>query len=387
VSIADHLDRQMTRIAGQQQFVERVEARVHALNVLTSDIDKTLDDQRRRRADVESLRHLCDAVGIQVTDVRQKVDGIMQTQTKLLPIAEAVTVLRADVERVQARLASAVQDQATLTSQEQRIAAMLESLRSISAETAERLVQAEGLTTALSRSDAIKASLLQELASVQGRQREVAGQLETADAQLKALDTTMRSLERRHDQLAFSEKKITRFEDKVAELVGVTDTVERRIEDVVRRDETVQSIRREVEGVHEVSARSKADLAHLERQRGEVITLRATVDELLSTARDAEQRLREIQAQRRLIDEVQLKASVTKNMLEDVRMHLETVSEQKAVLEHALDQVARLDSATRDAQATLRSLQAERELAQRIERSVQAIRTRTSIPDDKRNLG
>lgn len=387
VVIADDLDRRMTRVAGQQQFVERIESRVNALNVLTSDIDKKLDDQTRRRAEIDMLRNLCDAVGIQVTDIRQKLDGIGQTQSKLLPVAEAVATLKTDVERVQSRLHSALQDQATLNDQERRISAMLESVRSIGSESAERLVQAQHLTSSLGKAETIKEALVKELANVQGRQRDVAGQLETADAQMLALTATVRSLEQRHDQLAFSEKRISTFESKIGELRGATDAIERRIEDVVSRDETVQSIRREVEGVQEISARSKADLAHLESQRGEVVSLRANVDELLATARLTEQRIREINAQRRMVDEVQLKAAVTKNMLEDVRVHMETVSEQKAVLEHALDQIAKLEAINRDADSTLRSLQAERELAQRIERSIQQLRTRTAVPEDKRSLG
>jgi chromosome segregation ATPase len=264
---------------------------------------------------------------------------------------------------------------------------MLESVRSIGSESSERLVQAQNLTSSLEKAETIKDSLVKELAAVQGRQREVAGQLETADSQMQALTLTLRSLEQRHDQLAFSEKRISTFEAKVGELRGATETLERRIQDVVSRDETVQSIRREVEGVQEISARSKADLAHLEAHRGEVVALRANVDELLETARITEQRIREINAQRRLVDEVQLKAAVTKNMLADVRVHLETVGEQKEVLEHALDQIARLELISRDADATLRSLQAERELAQRIERSIQQLRTRTAVPEDKRSLG
>jgi chromosome segregation ATPase len=387
VAIADDLDRRMTRVAGQHQFVERIESRVNALNVLTADIDKKLDDQTGRRAEIDTLRNQCDAVGIQVTDIRQKLDGIGQTQSKLLPVAEAVSTLRTDVERVQSKLAAALQDQARLNDQERRISAMLESVRSIGTESAERLVQAQNLTSSLGRSETIKDALVKELAAVQGRQRDVAGQLETADAQMHALTTTVRSLEQRHDQLAFSEKRIATFEAKIGELRGQTETIERRIQDVVSRDETVQSIRREVEGVQEISARSKADLAHLESQRGEVVSLRANVDELLATARLTEQRIREINAQRRMVDEVQLKAAVTKNMLADVRVHLETVSEQKAVLEHALEQIARLEHISRDADATLRSLQAERELAQKIERSIQHLRTRTTIPEDTRSLG
>jgi chromosome segregation ATPase len=384
VSIADDLDRQMTRLAGQQQFVDRIESRLNALNVLTADVDKKLDDQTRRRGEVESLRNLCDSVNLEVTDIRQKLDGIGQTQSKLLPITTQIASLKVDVDRAHTRLAAALQDQATLTNQERRISEMLESVRSLSTETSENLTKSQGLSTSLGRSEAMKDALVKELALVQGRQQDVSGHLETANAQMKALETTVRGLEQRHDQLTFSEKRISSFEAKIAELKNVTETIERRIRDVMSQDETVRSVRREVEGVHDASARSKADLQHLEAHRGEIIMLRSRVDELLSTAQATEQRIAEINAQRAMVEEVQLKVAVTSNMLDDVRVHLETVGEQKAVLDYVLEQVSRLDVMSREAQVTMRSLQTERELAERIERSIQSLRSRTATLGEKR---
>jgi chromosome segregation ATPase len=384
VAIADDLDRQTARLSGHQAFLERVETRLNALNVLTADVDKRLDEQTRRRGEVESLRNLCESVGIEVTDIRQKLDGIDQTQTKLLPITAQIASLKADVDRAQSRLAGALQDQAMLTSQERRITEMLEHMRALGSETSAHLAQAQGLSNTLGRSEAMKETLLKELALVQGQQQAVAGHLETADAQMKSLSQIVRGLEQRHDQLAFSEKRISGFEGKIAELKDVTETIERRIQDVVARDETVRSIRREVEGVHDISARSKADLQHLDAHRGDITALRSRVDELLATAQTTEQRIAEINAHRQLVDEVQLKVAVTSNMLHDVRVHLETVGEQKAVLDHVLEQVARLDSMSREAQATMRSLQAERELAERIEKSIQSLRARTAPPETKR---
>ncbi len=384
IGVADDLDRQMVRLAGHQQFVERIETRLNALNVMTADIDQKLDDQTRRRAEVEALRNLCDSVHIEVADIRQRLDGIGQSQAKLLPVAAQITQLKGDVDRAAARLASAIQDQAMLSSQERRISEMLESLRTISGDAAEQLSRTQGLAAQLTRSESIKDALVRELALVQGRQREVSGHLETANAQLASLDTMVRGLEQRHDQLVFSEKRIATFESKIADLKGVTDTIERRIQDVIARDETVKSVLREVEGVHDVSAKAKADLHYLDAHRGEVIALRGRVDELLTTAQATEQRIADINAQRRLVEEVQLKVAVTSNMLEDVRMHLETVGEQKAVLDYVLEQVARLEIMSREAQATVRALQTERELAERIERSIQSLRARTSTAEGKK---
>ena len=64
-------------------------------------------------------------------------------------------------------------------------------------------------------------------------------------------------------------------------------------------------------------------------------------------------------------------------MLEDVRINLETVGEQKAVVDHVMETFTRLTEMAREASSTLRALQSERELAERIERSIKQLRART----------
>jgi hypothetical protein len=72
-------------------------------------------------------------------------------------------------------------------------------------------------------------------------------------------------------------------------------------------------------------------------------------------------------------------------MLEDVRLNLETLGEQKAVVDHVMETVNRLSERTQEAQTMLRSLQTEREIAERIERSIKQLR-KTAPPDEKARL-
>jgi len=67
-----------------------------------------------------------------------------------------------------------------------------------------------------------------------------------------------------------------------------------------------------------------------------------------------------------------------------VRLSMETLGEQKAVMDHAMDSFTRLTETMREAQSTLRALQAERELAERIERGIKQLRTKTASPDVKK---
>jgi mevalonate kinase len=148
----------------------------------------------------------------------------------------------------------------------------------------------------------------------------------------------------------------------------------------------VEAVRKEVEGVHEISARSKSDLQHVEAHRSDVAALRERVDEVLACVGDTEGRLATIESRRKLVEEVHLKTNVIVNMLDDVRLSMETLGEQKAVMDHAMDSFTRLGEIMREAQNTLRALQAERELAERIERGIKKLRTKTASPEEKHRM-
>ena len=58
-------------------------------------------------------------------------------------------------------------------------------------------------------------------------------------------------------------------------------------------------------------------------------------------------------------------------------MNLETLGEQKAVVDHVAERVGRMEFAMQEAQTVLQSLQHERQLAERIEQSIKQLRART----------
>lgn len=80
---------------------------------------------------------------------------------------------------------------------------------------------------------------------------------------------------------------------------------------------------------------------------------------------------------------MQTKANLIANLLEDVRVNLETLGEQKAVIDHLSEKLARLEFVMQEAQNTLRMLSHERELAERIEQSIKQLRMRAAARDER----
>jgi hypothetical protein len=65
-------------------------------------------------------------------------------------------------------------------------------------------------------------------------------------------------------------------------------------------------------------------------------------------------------------------------MLDDIHVNLEVLSEQRAVIDDVGEKLARLEFTVQEAHNTLQALQRERELAERIEQGIKALRARNA---------
>jgi len=316
-------------------------------------------------------------VAIQVADARQKLEAVSAIQQQLLPLTTQLSGLTEQIETAHARFLAAQKDEALLGEQERRLSILDEQARLTSSEVAARLSEVQALSNELQRSVSVKNELVEELAGVQSRQNDVAMHLDAADGQLKRLETAAKDLDKRGSQLAVAEKRIGAFETRLGDLCQMADDIEATLKRVAGRETLVQAVRREVEGIHEISARSKADLEHVAAHRAEMVTLRDKLDGLLATIAETETRIAAIDGRRKVVDEVQVKTNVIVNMLEDVRLNMDTLGEHKTIMEQAMADFTRLTELVQESQTTLRALKAERELAGKIERGTKRLRAKT----------
>ena len=372
--LAAELDAQLTRVGARLQFIEKLESRVNNLHVLTSDVDRKLTEQLARRNEVEGLKSLCDTLGTQVVDVQQKLDSVSAMQTRLVPNTAQVSALQEALEKSLMLAASVKKEDSVVHDQRARLTELVEQGKNLATETAERLKQVQAVSDDLARAAAVKEEMLSELARVQSRQRDAMTQTEAAEDQLKRAETMVKQLEQRRTQLAFSEKKIATFEQRLTDLARATEGVEQKIKAIAEREALVQSVKAEVESVHKISSRSKADLQFVTDHRSEVSDLRAKVEDLLSRVNDTDTKIAAIESRRKMEEDVQTRANAITNLLDDINVNLEMLGEQRAVIAHVGEKLARLDFMVQEAQNTLRALQREREVAERIEQGIKSLR-------------
>ena len=292
-----------------------------------------------------------------------------------------MSALEARIETAQSSLKEVQQDETVLREQETRLAECVEASRALAGETSERMKQTRALNDELTRAAAIKDELISELARIQTHQRDAAARAETTEDQIKRTDAMYKQIEQRRGQLAFSEKKVALVEAKMAELSDKAGALDQTIKGILERQAVVGAVKSELDSVHEISARSRADLQFVTDHRDEVAAVRSQIDDLRTTARETEEKIAAIEGQQKTVDEVQAKTNLISNLLEDVSVNLETLGEQKSIIDTLTEKLARVDFTMQEAQNTLQTLKHERELAERMEQSIKKLRTKIAKAD------
>ena len=98
-----------------------------------------------------------------------------------------------------------------------------------------------------------------------------------------------------------------------------------------------------MDSVHEISARSRADLQFVIDHRDEVAAVRSQINDLLTTARETTEKIAAIEGRQKTVDEVQAKTNLISNLLEDVSVNLETLVEQKSIIDNLTEKLAGVD--------------------------------------------
>ena len=101
-----------------------------------------------------------------------------------------------------------------------------------------------------------------------------------------------------------------------------------------------------------------------------MVELRQNIESLLSTARKTQDKVSAIEVRRQNVEEVHSKTTLISNLLGDVRVNLESVAAQKAVVDHIVDRLAKLEFVILETQNTLRMLNQKRGLPEGIENSI-----------------
>jgi uncharacterized phage infection (PIP) family protein YhgE len=236
--------------------------------------------------------------------------------------------------------------------------------------------------------------VMTQLTQVQSRQRDVLSQVTLTEAQMQRAEAMSRQLDHRRSLLVHTEKALASFESRLADLDRHANGLESKMKSLADREALVNAVKAEVDGIRQISSHSKADLLFVAEHRKDVSDIRVKVEDLLGRIGDTDEKIELIESWRKNVEEARASALAVTAMFSDMQSTLESLSEQRVVIDdvgeklarldftvqEAQNTLSRLDTSGQEAQNTLRTLQREREVAERVEKSIKAVRAGSGRP-------
>jgi chromosome segregation ATPase len=370
--LSDHVERLTPRL----QIIDHVQARLSELHQLSADIDRKLAEQLSRQAQLDSIHLACDGLSTRLTDAQHALTALSASQTALAGIPEQIAALETDIRNTAHRVQGLHRDEETLTAQERRLTSLNDSAVGLATELAERIDLLRGAQTELANTSALKEQLFNELAQLQGMHRETFTARREADNHLQQLSARYQQIEDRRGHVALAERTVEAVERRINELERVSDAVDKKIDAIASRERIVEAVKQQVETIHAVALKTQEDLASVAAGQSDLASGRAEVQRVLADLAELSAKTADVEARAAIVNDVRRKADAVFCLLDDMRVTLDSVSEQKAMVDHVAEQLVRLDDSIAEARGTTKALQAERKLAQRIVENVRSVHAR-----------
>jgi chromosome segregation ATPase len=363
-------------------LMEELQARLGALSDLSGDIDHRLAAQVDRQADLEQARVVCDGLATQITDAQQKLATLEGAQARLASVPGHVADIEARLIDARDSVATIQHEHEAVAEHRRRLGELHEASAALFADISGRLDSLQSVQGQLERAEALKNDLYQHLTQIQHIEREAFERHQEAELLLEQCNTRWKHVDERRADLAVVEQSISGVDARIRKLERLTEALDSKISTIADRDRVVDAVKQEIDSVHEIARRCHDDLGAIADQRAAISQTRDDVDRLAGALAVADEKLVEVERRSTAVEDVRRKAEAVVQMLDDVRVTLDTVGEQKAMVDHVTEMLAQFEDAMTEARGTTRALQAERKLAQRIVENVRHIHARAGVDVD-----
>jgi chromosome segregation ATPase len=390
-ALSDYVTQKVAALEKQREVVDRAAAQGARLHELVWELDARLKKQqeesralRRAQASVEELKTLHKDVEKRTAEVRATHDGVRKDteaiQTGLVELREEI---RHGMQRFEL-------DKGGLEAVSQRIG----DLRSLLVEAENRFQALEQSTQQIADARAQADNLSVRLTAVTGEVAAVEEQLERDPAVRQTVDRGQQSadelaaaeehsakvsqiaeqLESRAGHLRFADKRMTRFEEKLAELERLEQEVLRSIEALGARQASVNSVRKDLKKLFDVAEQTREGVRSITAARDEVQAARAKTEEVLAAAKGVMAIGELIEEREQQLHAAEARLARAEGVLMDTQASLETLRSQKALIDHVVEKAGKLEFQAKEAEAMIASLREERELAAKIHEAVVELR-------------
>ena len=354
---ADHVMAVAGDLEARKESFEELEARMSELRRVGSQLD-------------ERTSNLLGTL----TDADHRLRALVRRADKADEVRVVIEGVSAEVEEAELRMEelgggveSVAERQEALTTLSQRVNRLMADIE----QGREAMTQTTGHFDRVSELRKEAAAAIQTL---EDQIRTASEDLKNAEEQAEKVGARAERLEARAGSLRFAEKRITQFEEKLARLDKVEQELDRSIETLTARQESLDQVRDDVQTLFATSQSTLEDVRAISEARDEVQGASETLDAVRAKADTMTKVLANIDQRQLQIQQAEDRLSRADALLMEIRVGLESLASQKAVIDHVIATSGKLTFEAKEAEGLIEALRQERELTQGVHDAVKKLR-------------
>jgi DNA repair exonuclease SbcCD ATPase subunit len=156
---------------------------------------------------------------------------------------------------------------------------------------------------------------------------------------------------------------MAQFEERLAKWDAVEAHLTRALEQVPRRQATLDALQTDIHRLFEVAEKTVDDVRSIAAAKEEVTQTRAMLENVLALVSHVHDAVNGLEHRKKQVQQAEERLGRVEAVLADVQSSLEAVHGQKALMDQVTEQAGALAFSTKQAEAVITTLREEREIA------------------------
>jgi len=341
-------------VASHRQFLTDVQTRLAELSSLAALLDER----------TKAFRSRLDVAEGRFVSVARQADETEQ-------IANLVSKLSRNVSEADERVAQLVQTVGSLETRTQGLEGIPERVRLLRVELEQRQVALDVASAQLERAATLREEAAEAVQRLDERLRSSHAMLTDLAARGKRLDAVSAELDEHAGRLVTVQRGFAEFESHLGTWETTQADIRHSLDQLESRRATVDVLRANVTQMFELAERTADDLSAAVAAQREIRESRAVLEDLLERLHAADEASAALDLHREEIDKAEARLARAQALLFDIQSSLETLNNQKATLDHVIEQAGALTFQIQQAEVLIDRLRKERDITNAVRTSLE----------------
>ncbi len=359
----------LSAIDARRGFVKEIHKRLTELTALGG----TLDERSQRLLSrMESVEQQFGSLSVQAEEAER--------------LAKTMSGVAASVEEAERGVTEVGEAVAAVEGRCEQVEGLATRMRRLREEVEQRQQALDEGMEDLGRASALRQEAAAAVQDLDERVNRLSGALASADKQAIRMASVSSQLEERASALRFVEKRIENFEERLAKWELAEPGVVHSLDQIARRQATVEAIQAEIDRLSAVAERTASDVRRTTEAQNEVAETRTILDSVLERFHEAEAAADTLDHRKRQMEQAEHRLARAEAVLIDIRSTLETLQGQKVIVDHAVEKAGSLKFLLKQSEALIETLREEREVTGRLRSALAELREEGDVQQQQATI-